>query len=184
MDPSLPTDPVQLAKELDRILADAEANQDDITEAEDDAFRKVYIPRSLFEVKRYFGHLMRMKKGIITPDELYYQVVTGLRDSTACQEKEPTESESEEEVEEWEGEEELGEPGEGWSAVAYKERKVEEEEEDELDERVHKNPQRRPRHETTEERKTRKKEFREQKTLKRETKIPKKVKKKATGRGL
>lgn len=65
---------------LDALLARAtERGHNQTLQAEDDAFRRVYVPRSLFEVKQFFRDFMRLKRGLIKPEDLYYTAVTGVR---------------------------------------------------------------------------------------------------------
>lgn len=48
-------------------------------EVEDNAFRSVYVPRRLEDVRRYVSDLKRLRAGLIKPEDLYYTAVTGVK---------------------------------------------------------------------------------------------------------
>lgn len=81
VDPSLPQpdNTSECFACLDELLAQAETRGHNSTiVAEDDAFRRVYVPRSLFEVRAFFQDFMRLKRGLVKPEDLYYSAVTGV----------------------------------------------------------------------------------------------------------
>nr|VZI09480.1 unnamed protein product [Spirometra erinaceieuropaei] len=82
VDPSLPQpdETAECSACLDELLARAsERGHNSTLDVEDDAFRRVYVPRSLFEVKQFFRDFVRLKKGLIKPEDLYYTAVSGIR---------------------------------------------------------------------------------------------------------
>ncbi|VDD76096.1 unnamed protein product [Mesocestoides corti] len=165
VDPSLPQTEGP-SSYLDDLLALAEKrghNQTLLTE--DDAFRRVYVPRSLFEVKRFFQDFVRLKKGLIKPEDLYYTAVTGVRSDLPGGDEEDKSSSPDEYDDE-----------DGQSA---------EEKRRKHNETIGEKPStfqssRRPRNESPGSKRTRKKAVQTAKAEKRQEKIPKSVKKRAT----
>ncbi|VDN49404.1 unnamed protein product [Dibothriocephalus latus] len=178
VDPSLPhpDETAECAACLDELLARAnERGHNSTLDAEDDAFRRVYVPRSLFEVKQFFRDFVRLKKGLIKPEDLYYAAVSGIRSdlpggnqikkdgSTVdclAEEEEGSESESESSS----AEEDAASDASVDAEKCFEEERI-------------KQSNRHPRNESPESKRLRKKEVKEEKARKRETKIPKKVKK-------
>lgn len=80
VDPTLPQNESESRAILSSIMMQAEQRGFNKTlEVEDDAFRRVYVPRRLEDVKRYFTDFKRLKAGLIKPEDLYYTAVTGVR---------------------------------------------------------------------------------------------------------
>uniref|UniRef100_A0A0X3P3A4 Serine/threonine-protein kinase RIO1 n=1 Tax=Schistocephalus solidus TaxID=70667 RepID=A0A0X3P3A4_SCHSO len=178
VDPSLPhpDETAQCSAYLDKLLARAtERGHNSTLDAEDDAFRRVYVPRSLFEVRQFFRDFVRLKKGLIKPEDLYYAAVSGIRSAlpggTPAKVDGPTAVSPAEEGKDSKSETESSSAEEdGASDASADAEKCFEEE------RI-KQSNRHPRNESPESKRLRKKEVREEKVRKRETKIPKKVKK-------
>ncbi|VDK31473.1 unnamed protein product [Taenia asiatica] len=174
VDPTLPEEVEEACEYLDTLLTRAEMRGFNQTlEIEDDAFRRVYVPRRLEDVKRFFSDFKRLKMGLIKPEDLYYTAVTGVRSELpggrsvreiVGAESEDSEHECDDklEVELEEGREDRGGGSED------EERRV-----------PPRNLSRRPRDESRESKRSRKKAFQAAKAEKRLTKIPKHVKKRA-----
>ncbi|KAM7542093.1 hypothetical protein Aperf_G00000008968 [Anoplocephala perfoliata] len=178
VDPTLPQNEAESRVFLDAILLQAEQRGLNATlEVEDDAFRRVYVPRRLEDVKRYFADFKRLKAGIIKPEDLYYTAVTGVKsglpDPTNV--SKTTKGQGEHACEE--------------TSLSDEEDKEEEEVGDSDDEDGGKNGEkkgsgfvssRRPKDESPESKRMRKKAVQMAKAEKRQHKIPKHVKKRAT----
>nr|CDS29177.1 serine:threonine protein kinase RIO1 [Hymenolepis microstoma] len=177
VDPTLPQEENESKPFLNAIMKRAEERGfNETLDVEDDAFRRVYVPRRLEDVRRYVRDLKRLKAGIIKPEDLYYTAVTGVKsglphpknDKNQGEEAEQDEeSDHSDENEEHEGSNENGE---------------EEEDENNKDEEKRSSgfvSSRRPKNEDPESKKARKKAVQVAKAERRREKIPKHVKKRA-----
>ncbi|GAA42679.2 RIO kinase 1, partial [Clonorchis sinensis] len=161
VNPSLPQpdDPASQVH-LTRLLETAEERGFNQTvEAEDNAFRFVHIPRNLSAVYPFVRDFLKMQRGLLSPEDVYYASVSGMKqdltgaqqvDEVACDSEDIDQSSDEDSSEYYSvSSTELNSP---------------------------RPPNVRPRNESPASRKLRKKLVKEQQAEKRKTKIPKHVK--------
>ncbi|CAL8087290.1 unnamed protein product [Calicophoron daubneyi] len=166
VDPSLPApdDPATQTC-LNKLLDSAKARGvDETIETEDNAFRYVYIPRSLFDGHNFTKDFLRLQRGELSPTEIYYAAVSGLKPDLSgaqAQLPEPEISDSDAEQEDSSSDEaDAQPPSDG-----------------DRGEKELRNPLYfRPRNESPESRKLRKKLVKQRQADRRQTKTPKYIK--------
>ncbi|VUZ54698.1 unnamed protein product [Hymenolepis diminuta] len=178
VDPTLPQEENESKPYLDDFMKHAEERGFNKTlEVEDDAFRSVYVPRRLEDVRRYVSDLKRLRAGLIKPEDLYYTAVTGVKSGLPRPKNAKERGEDAKWYEESDHSNEENEENE--SSNKEEEEECENKKNNEKKISGFVSP-RRPKDESPESKRARKKAVQLAKAEKRQEKIPKHVKKRAT----
>lgn len=176
VNPSLPApdDPASHVY-LHQLLEAAQARGfNETVEMEDSAFRYVHIPRHLHAAYPFVRDFLRLQTGKLTPSEVYYAAVSGMKQDLSGAQPEPDPPR-------------LGASNREGNPITFSGSTSENEidngdsEDEVMQHRSEtKKSQARPRNESPESRKLRKKAVKEQQSQRRKTKIPKHIKRNRT----